>query len=103
MISEQEKAEENLSLQNWRDSQVEIDPSSHSDLVPALSRLLGWLAEPETCERRGMRITALLVVVRPDFIEEKSLGQMSRGSKRLFDEVVNDFRSTFTFRSDRKM
>jgi hypothetical protein len=103
MISEQEKAEDSLSLQNWRDSQADMDPANHSDLVPVLNRLLGWLAEGEKCEQKGMRVLVLLVCVRPDFIEEKSFGQMSRASKRFFDELVNDFQSTFTLRSDRKM
>jgi hypothetical protein len=105
MISEIAGVEERLAMESWRDvqNQTDIDPDSDlTDLVPALGRLLGWLAEGDTCERRGMRVLAVLVVVRPDFIEEKSLGQMSRGSKRLFDELVNDFRSTFTLRSDRR-
>jgi hypothetical protein len=100
MLTEFEEIESKNALQNWRDSQADNDPANHSDLVPALGRLLGWLAEGEKCEQKGMRVLVLLVCVRPDFIEEKCLGQMSRASKRLFDDLVNDFRSTFTLRSD---
>jgi hypothetical protein len=95
MISEQEKAEGSLALQSWRDSQAEIDPAHHSDLIPALSRLLGWLAEGEKCEQKGMRVIALLVCVRPDFMEQKSLRGMSRASKQIFDALVNDFKRSF--------
>jgi hypothetical protein len=96
--------EAQLALQNYRDAmnQEENPDSNLADLVPVLNRLLGWLAEGEKCEQKGMRVVALLICVRPDFIEAKNLGQMSRGSNRLFDELVNDFRSTFTLRSNRK-
>jgi hypothetical protein len=103
MLTEFEEIESKTALQSWRDSLAEIDPANHSDLVPALSRLLGWLAEGEKCEQKGMRVVALLICVRPDFIEPKSFGRMSRASKRVCNELVNDFRSTFTLRSDRKM
>jgi hypothetical protein len=99
MISEQEKAEESLALQLWRDSQAEIDPAHHSDLIPALNRLLGWLAEGKRCEQKGMRVVVLLVCVRPDFIEEQSLRQMSRASRQIFEALVLDFQKNFSFKS----
>jgi hypothetical protein len=58
------------SLADWQDSQnrIESDPDSDlTDLVPKVSRLLGWLAEGGTAEQRGDRVTAMLFVVRPDF------------------------------------
>jgi hypothetical protein len=100
MISEQEKAEENLSLQSWRDSQAEIDPDSDlTDLVPVLSRLIGWLCEPETVERRGLRVCALAECVRPDLNGGRSLGQLSAGtSKQNLSKLMTDFRATFHLR-----
>jgi hypothetical protein len=91
-------AEAQLAVQAWRDQtkQAEIDPNSRlSDLAPALARLIGWLCEPETCERRGMRITAFAEVVRPDFNGEKSLAALSHTSKRNLDKLITDFRQTF--------
>jgi hypothetical protein len=90
------------SLSAWRDTtnRAEIDPDSDlTDLVPVLSRLLGWLCEPETCERRGMRVTALVQVVRPDLNGGRSLGKLSPTSKQNFSKLVVDFRSTFGFRA----
>jgi len=94
--------EAQLAMQEWRDLQnrPETDPDSDlTDLVPALSRLLGWLNEGDTCERKGMRFVAMLVCVRPDFIEARSLGQMSPTSKQNLSKLVVDFRSTFGWRA----
>lgn len=90
--------EAQMAIQEWRDSQAEIDPGDYSALAPALSRVLGWLNDGEQCEQKGMRVVAMLFVVRPDFIEEKSLRRMSRTSKQSFDALVLDFRMTFTLR-----
>jgi hypothetical protein len=104
MISEIAGVEERLAMESWRDVQNrpenESDPDSDlTDLVPVLSRLLGWLCEPETCERRGMRLTALVQVVRPDLNGGKSLGQLSPTSKQNFSKLCVDFRETFGFRA----
>lgn len=101
MISEIAGVEERLAMESWRDAtnQAEIDPDSDlTALVPALSRLLGWLCEPETCERRGMRLTALVQVVRPDLNGGKSLGQISPTSKQNISKLMVDFRATFCYR-----
>jgi hypothetical protein len=102
MITEAEVVQDRLAVQEFRDlqNQAEIDPDSDlTDLVPALSRLLGWLNEGERCEQKGMRVVAMLVCVRPDFIQEKSLGQMSPTSKQNLSKLVVDFRSTFGWRA----
>jgi hypothetical protein len=47
-------------MEHWRDLQDRPEFDSDSDLtalVPALARLLGWLAEGKTSEQRGMRVT----------------------------------------------
>jgi hypothetical protein len=91
--------EAQMAIQSWRDSQAEIDSVDYSDLIPALSRVLGWLNEGDQCEQKGMRVVAMLFVVRPDFIEQRSLGKMSQASRQSFDALVLDFRSTFTLRN----
>lgn len=99
MRSELEEVEARLAMEIWRDSQAEIDPDSDlTDMIPAMSRFLGWLNQGEDCEQKGMRVVAMLVVVRPDFIETKSLRLMSWASKRIFDDLVNDFRLNFVVR-----
>jgi hypothetical protein len=98
MQTEQEQIEETVALQSWRDSQAEIDPGDYSDLTPALSRVLGWLNDGEQCEQKGMRVVAMLFVVRPDFIQQESLRRMPLASKQSFDALVLDFRNTFTLR-----
>src|ERR1700730_1643316 len=93
--------EAQLALESWRDAtnREEIDPDADlTNLIPALSRLLGWLGEGETCERRGMRVTVLLEVGRPDFNHGKSLGQMSPTSKQNLSKLMTDFRLTFGWR-----
>jgi hypothetical protein len=57
------------SVEAWREAtnREEIDPDSDlTDLIPALSRLIGWLNEGKTCEQAGMRVKAFTFVVRPD-------------------------------------
>lgn len=95
-------AEDQLALSEWRGAMHQAfddDPDSDlTDLVPALSRLLGWLSEPETCERRGMRVTAMNECVRPDFNQGRSLGRMSKTSKQNLSKLMTDFRKTFNLR-----
>jgi hypothetical protein len=101
VISEIVGVGDRQSMESWRDVQnrPESDPDSDlTDLVPALSRLLGWLCEPENCERRGMRVTALVQVVRPDLNGGRSLGQMSPTSKQNISKLIVDFRATFCYR-----
>jgi hypothetical protein len=95
-----ELAWEARSLADWQDSQnLESDPDSDlSDLIPKVSRLLGWLAEGRTAEQRGDRVTAMLFVVRPDFIEGRSLKFMSSSSKQNLSKLIVDFRATFGWR-----
>jgi hypothetical protein len=93
--------EDRLSLLAWQDARnlEEIDPDSDiTNLVPVMGRLLGWLNEGEKCEQKGMRVIAMLVVVRPDFIEAKSLGKMSPTSKQNLSKLCVDFRATFGWR-----
>jgi hypothetical protein len=87
--------EAQMAIQSWRDSEAEIDRGNYSDLTPALSRLLGWLNDGEQCEQKGLRVVAMIVCVRPDFVDPKSLGRMSRTSKQSFDALVLDFKATF--------
>ena len=97
----QPSAEIQLSLLAWRDAtnQAEFDPDANlADLVPVISRLIGWLCEAETCERRGLRVTALAEVIRPDFNGGKSLGRMSKTSKQNLSKLMTDFRVTFNLR-----
>jgi hypothetical protein len=101
MISAVELSWENRSLADWQDSQkrIESDPDSDlSDLVPKVSRLLGWLAEGGTAEQRGDRVTAMLFCIRPDFVEGRSLKFMSNSSKQNLSKLVVDFRATFGLR-----
>jgi hypothetical protein len=75
------------SLADWKamQNQAENDPDSNlTDLIPALGRLLGWLNEGEKCEQKDMRVVAMPVCVRPDFIQEKSPVQMSPTSIQNF-------------------
>jgi hypothetical protein len=100
MISGIELLWESKSLADWEATQnrpePESDPDSNlTDLVPAISRLIAWLCEPETCERRGMRITAMVEVVRPDLNHGKSLAQLSPTSKQNLSKLCVDFRQTF--------
>lgn len=93
--------ETQLSLLAWRDTTNREEFDSDADitsLIPAIARLIGWLCEPETCERRGMRVTALAEVVRPDFNGGKSLGRMSKTSKQNLSKLMTDFRTTFNLR-----
>jgi hypothetical protein len=101
MISDLEAVEARLAMEAYRDlqNQPECDSDSDlTDLVPALGRLLGWLNEGEKCEQKGMRVVAMLIVVRPDFIQQKSLSEMSPTSKQNLSKLVVDFRSTFGWR-----
>jgi len=101
MISEIAGVEERLAMEEWRDATNQAENDSDSDLsalVPALSRLIAWLCEPETCERRGMRITAMVEVVRPDLNGGKSLAQLSSTSKQNLSKLCVDFRETFGWR-----
>ena len=82
MISEIAGVEERLAMEEWRDLQNrpenENDPDSDlTELVPALSRLLGWLSEAATIERLGLRTAVLLNIVRPDLLPKTSLAEMS--------------------------
>jgi hypothetical protein len=64
-------------------------------MAPVLSRLLGWLNDGATCDQIGMRFTAMLVCIRPDFVEAESLKRMSPKSKQNLSELIADFRLTF--------
>jgi alkylhydroperoxidase family enzyme len=91
--------EAQMAVEAWRDAtnQTDIDPDSNlTDLVPVMGRLLGWLSEPETCERRGMRVTALLECVRPDLNGGRSLAQLSPTSKQNLSKLCVNFRETFS-------
>lgn len=91
-----------LAIQAWRDAtnKDEIDPDSDlANLAPPLGRLLGWLSEGKTCEQAGLRVKAILFVVRPDFLERQSLGRMSKTSKRILNDLVVDFKGTFVWQS----
>ena len=80
-----------IDLQNWKDLENRAESDQDSRLtnpVPALSRLLGWLNDGKTCEKIGMRFTAMLVCVRPDFIEANSLNLMSPKSKQSLLELI---------------
>jgi hypothetical protein len=94
--------EAQLAIQEWRDAQnrAEIDPDSDlTALMPAISRFVGWLCEPETVERRGLRVCALEECVRPDLNSGRSLGQTSAGtSKQNLSKLMTDCRSTFHLR-----
>lgn len=103
MISAVEILWENHSLASWQATQNQPEPESDPDsdisaLVPACARLLAWLTQPETCERRGMRVTAMAEVIRPDLNGGRSLGQMSGTSKQNLSKLMTDFRSTFNIR-----
>jgi hypothetical protein len=97
-----QSAEDQIALREWKGQMhqaIADDPDSDiTDLVPALARLLGWLSEGEKCEQKGMRVVAMLYVVRPDFLKEKSLGRMSATSKENLSKLVVDFRLTFGWR-----
>ena len=101
MLNEIDSVQSRIDLENWRDSEnrSESDQDSRlSNLIPPLGRLLGWLNEGKTCEQKGMRFTAMLVCVRPDFIEEQSLKFMPPKSQRSLSELIADFRLTFGWR-----
>ena len=103
MISAVEILWENHSFANWQAAQNQpenADPDSDlTDLIPALSRLLAWLSEGKECEQKGMRVVAMLSVVRPDFLHEKSLKYMSNTSKQNLSKLCVDFRQTFGWRA----
>jgi hypothetical protein len=97
-LSEIDAVQSRIDLANWKDSEncFESDQDSRlTSLVPVLSRLLGWLNDAGTCDQIGMRFTAMLVCIRPDFIEEQSLKSMSPKSKQSLSELIADFRLTF--------
>jgi hypothetical protein len=45
-----------------------------------------------------MRVKAMLFCIRPDFLDNVSLGRMPPASKRIFDDLVADFKATFYWR-----
>jgi hypothetical protein len=103
MISEIAGVENRLAVQEWRDLQNqpenESDPDSDiTDLVPALSRVLGWLADASTIERLGLRTAVLLNVIRPDLLPEISLAEMSGTTRQNVSKLVVSFRETFGLR-----
>ena len=102
MISEIDGVQKGqLDVQAWRDAknQEEIDPDSDlTELVPALSRVLGWLADAKTIERLGLRTAVLLNVVRPDLLPATSLAEMSGTSRQNVSKLVVSFRATFGLR-----
>jgi hypothetical protein len=89
-------------LQTWRDTTNrpdELDPDSDiTDLVPALSRVLGWLSDAKTIERLGLRTAVLLSVVRPDLLPETSLAELSGTTRQNVSKLVVAFRATFGLR-----
>ena len=100
-LSEIDSVQSRIDLQNYKDLQnrSESDQDSRlASLVPALSRLLGWLNDGKTCDQIGMRFTAMLLCVRPDFIEAESLKRMSPKSKQNLHDLIADFRLTFDWR-----
>lgn len=103
MISEIAGVEERLAMEEWRDLQNraenENDPDSDiSNLVPVLSRLLGWLSAATTIERLGLRTAVLLNIVRPDLLPNTSLSEMSSTSRQNVSKLTVSFRATFGFR-----
>jgi hypothetical protein len=102
-VSEIDKVQNELDLANWRNSENRLESdhdSALSDLAPAVSRLLGWLNDGKSCDQIGMRVKAMIFVVRPDFLDARSLTRLSPGSKRIFGDLVADFRGTFVVKSD---
>jgi hypothetical protein len=100
-LSEIEAVQSRIDLENWKNSENRFESDQDSrltSLVPALSRLLGWLNEGKTCDQIGMRFTAMLVCIRPDFIEPESLKRMPPKSKASLLELIADFRLTFGWR-----
>ena len=103
LVNEIDSVQSGIDLQNWKDAEnrPEADPDSRlTNLVPALSRVLGWLNDGKSCEQAGMRVKAMLFVVRPDFLDGRSLGRLSPTSKRILDDLVADFQATFVVKSD---
>jgi hypothetical protein len=101
MISEIVGVEERLAMETWRDVQNRPESDSDSDLsdlVPKVSRLLGWLSEATTIERMGLRTAVLLYCTRPDLLETSSLEQMSATSRQNVSKLVVSFRATFNLR-----
>jgi len=91
-----------LALQSWRDTTnrpEELDPDSDiTDLVPALSRVLGWLSDAKTIERLGLRTAVLISIVRPDLLPETSLSELSGTSRQNVSKLTVSFRATFGLR-----
>jgi hypothetical protein len=101
MLTHIDAVQSAIDLQRWKESENRFESDQDSrlaSLIPPLSRLLGWLNEGKTCEQIGMRFTAMLVCVRPDFIEEQSLKLLSPKSQRSLSELIADFRLTFGWR-----
>jgi hypothetical protein len=101
MISDIDHVQAGIDLQSWRDEtkRKEIDPDSDiTNLVPALARVLGWLADAGTIERLGLRAAVLLNVVRPDLLPNTSLSEMSATSRQNVSKLTVSFRATFGFR-----
>jgi hypothetical protein len=101
MISDIDYVQVGIDLQSWRDAtnREEIDPDSDiSELVPALARVLGWLADGKTIERLGLRTAVLINIVRPDLLPPTSLAEMSATSRQNVSKLTVSFRATFGLR-----
>jgi hypothetical protein len=77
---------------------IEPDPDSDlCDLVPKITRLIGWMAEGKTYDQMGMRVVAMLKVVRPDFLNGQSLDELTPTTRQNVNRLMVDFRSTFGY------
>ena len=103
MISEISGVENRLAVQEWRDLQNQPENENDSDsdltdLVPALSRLFGWLSQADTIQRLGLRTGVMLNVIRPDLLPETSLAEMSGTTRQNVSKLTVSFRATFGLR-----
>ena len=89
-------------MESWRDLQHRPNEngsdSDITDLVPALSRLLGWLSEAGTIDRLGLRTAVLLNIVRSDLLPNVSLAEMSGTTRQNVSKLTVSFRATFGLR-----